>query len=195
MREPAKTTAVMSGACRPMIRSAAAETAAYLALSQAGWFVCVLSAAHGRGWIGTLCAGLLAGAHLLRARAHAREAALMAIVTALGWSWDAVPVATGWLRYPNGVLLEGAAPYWIAGLWVLFSTQLNVSLRWLRERWLTAALLGAVAGPLSFRAGATLGAVQIASPAAWVLLGCGWGILLPSAVWLARRLDGTRHEP
>jgi hypothetical protein len=27
-----------------MIRFAAAETAAYLALSQAGWFVCVLSA-------------------------------------------------------------------------------------------------------------------------------------------------------
>nr|WP_261520846.1 DUF2878 family protein [Burkholderia multivorans] len=39
--------------------------------------------------------------------------------------------------------------------------QLNVVLRWL-----TAALLGAVAGALSFRAGAALGAVHFASPAA-----------------------------
>ncbi|WP_261520845.1 DUF2878 family protein [Burkholderia multivorans] len=43
---------------------------------------------------------------------------MIAIVTALGWGWDAVLVATGVLRYPNGILLAGTAPYWIAGLWM-----------------------------------------------------------------------------
>ncbi|WP_244135586.1 DUF2878 domain-containing protein [Burkholderia seminalis] len=177
-----------------MLHSTAVETAAYLVLSQAGWLVCVSSAAHGRGWIGTLCATLLAGGHLLRSRVPAREASLLAIVAAIGWSWDAVPVATGALRYPNGVLLEGTAPYWIAGLWVLFAAQLNVLLRWLRGRWLAAALLGAVAGPLSFRAGAALGAVRFVSPTAWMLLACGWAVVLPSAVWLGRHLDGTHDD-
>ncbi|WP_175690613.1 DUF2878 domain-containing protein [Burkholderia anthina] len=183
---------------RPRNHSSLAEIVAYLVLSQAGWLVCVLSAAHRQGWIGTLCAVLLAGAHLLRAREPAREpareAALIAIITVLGWSWEAVPAATGWLSYANGVMFEGTAPYWIAGLWLLFASELNVLLRWLRERWVIASWLGACAGPLSFRAGAALGAVHIASPAAWVLLGSGWAVLLPSAVWLGHRLDGMRRE-
>lgn len=170
-----------------------AETAVYAVLSQGGWLACVVSAARGCGWLGMLCAVLLAGAHLLRARAPAREAALIAVVSALGWIWEAVPTALGCLRYPNGILLSGTAPYWMAGLWMLFAAQLNMLFRWLRGRWLTAALVGAAAGPLSFRAGAALGAVQFSSPAAWLLLGCGWAVLLPSAVWLGGRLDGTRR--
>ncbi|MCM2552538.1 DUF2878 domain-containing protein [Burkholderia glumae] len=170
-----------------------AETAVYAGLSQGGWLVCVSSAAHGYGWLGMLCAALLAGAHLLHARARAREAALIAIVAVLGWGWEAVPAATGVLRYPNGIVLGGTAPYWMAGLWMLFAAQLNTLFRWLRGRWLTAALIGAAAGPLSFRAGAALGAVQFSGPAAWLLLGCGWAALLPAAVWLGARLEGTRH--
>ncbi|WP_261520844.1 hypothetical protein [Burkholderia multivorans] len=50
-----------------MLRSAATEAASYLVLSQAGWFVCVLSATHRQGWIGTLGAGLLTSVHLMRA--------------------------------------------------------------------------------------------------------------------------------
>ncbi|WP_415767808.1 DUF2878 family protein [Paraburkholderia sp. J69-1] len=59
-----------------------------------------------------------------------------------------------------------------------------------RRRWL-AALLGAAGGPLSFRAGAALGAVHFAQPmAAFCALALGWSVILPASLWLAERWDG-----
>lgn len=60
-------------------------------------------------------------------------------------------------RVPERRFLEGTTPYWLAGLWALFAIQLNTLLHWLRARPLVSALVGAFAGPASFRAGAALG--------------------------------------
>jgi len=52
--------------------------------------------------------------------------------------------------------------------------------------------LGAVAGPLSFRAGAALGALNFVKPLpAFVSLAIGWALLLPLIVLLSRRWDGV----
>jgi hypothetical protein len=55
-------------------------------------------------------------------------------------------------------------------------------------------LLGAIAGPVSFHAGAALGAVYFLKlwPAA-IVLTVGWAILLPLLMVLAGRWDGVRN--
>jgi hypothetical protein len=91
------------------------------------------------------------------------------------------------------MLIKGFAPYWIVALWVLFGAQFNTSYTWLKARPGFAAIVGAVAGPLSFHAGASLGAVHFERPlpATWALA-FGWAIILPLLIVLSRRWDGVR---
>lgn len=164
----------------------------YVLACQAGWFVCVLSAASGHGAIGFAFAVCIATAHVCCARNPLTEMRLTAAVAALGWVWDSVIAWTRLLAYPNGVLIEGTAPYWIPGLWILLSIQLNTVFRWLHNRPLIAALLGGLAGPLSFRAGATLHAVRFLRPEiAVIVLAAGWSIIFPSLLALSKRWDGV----
>ncbi|RQR32496.1 DUF2878 domain-containing protein [Burkholderia sp. Bp9015] len=168
----------------------------YLATTQLGWLVCVMAAASHRAAWGFAYALFATAGHLLYAGRPSREARLVIVVTVSGWLWDSAVAHSGLLAYPNGVLLPGTAPYWLAGLWALFAIQLNTLLRWLKHRPLVAILVGALAGPASFRAGAALGAVHFRDPvAALVVLATGWAVILPAALALARRWDGVTAGP
>jgi hypothetical protein len=163
---------------------------------QLGWFACVLGGANQLPWLGTLVAALIVAWHLSLAPRPGREVALLAAVGALGALWDSLLVAAGWLEYPSGTLLSNTAPHWIVAMWVLFASTLNVSLRWLRGRWMLATLLGAVAGPLAYYAGAGLGGVVITEPLlAFTALAAGWAAFVPLLIWLSTRLDGMRAVP
>ncbi|WP_375508597.1 DUF2878 domain-containing protein, partial [uncultured Caballeronia sp.] len=164
----------------------------YFIVGQFGWFACVLSAAHDVPWIGVAVTLVLVAVHLARVDRRVPELKLLASVIAIGAVWESVPVAAGLLVYPNGTVLPGAAPYWILALWALFAAQFNTTFGWLKSRMLLASVLGAVAGPLSFRGGAALGAVRFAQPlAATLTLAAGWAVLLPVLILLSRRWDGV----
>lgn len=170
----------------------------YFVVGQLGWFACVLSAAHDVPWMGVAAAIVLVAVHLARVARPLQEFKLLVSVVAVGAIWESVPVATGLLVYPNGTVLPGAAPYWILALWALFAAQFNTTFGWLkqpgqpRQRMLLASLLGAIAGPMSFRAGAALGAVRLAHPVlAMIALSIGWAILMPVLILLSRRWDGV----
>ncbi len=169
----------------------AARMYVYLAATQIGWLVCVMTAAsHHAAW-GVAYALIATAGHLLYAHRPSCEARLVVTVTVSGWLWDSAVAHSGLLEYPNGVLLADTAPYWLAGLWALFAIQLNTLLRWLRYRPLVSMLVGALAGPASFRAGAALGAVHFREPAAaLVVTATGWAFILPAALAIARRWDG-----
>lgn len=159
---------------------------------QLGWFACVLGAAAGQPWLGPAIASAAIAAHLVTAPQPMREAGIIALVGMLGTLLDSVPVAAGWLGFPHGQTATWLAPVWITALWALFATTLNLSLRWLHGRYWLAGLLGALAGPASYWAGAALGALEVLNPvAAWSGLAALWGLAMPSAVWLAQRLDGA----
>jgi hypothetical protein len=163
---------------------------------QLGWFACVLGGANQLPWLGTLVAVLIVYWHLNHAQQPGREFALLAVVGVMGALWDSLLVAIGWLDYPSGTLLSNTAPHWIVAMWVLFASTLNVSLRWLRGRWMLAMLLGAVAGPLAYYAGAGLGGVVITEPLpAFTALAAGWAAFVPLLIWLSTRLDGMRAVP
>ncbi len=165
----------------------------YFVLGQAGWFACVLGAARGQAWIGVGVVVVLVALHLLRVPRPLEEAKLLVSVMLIGGLWDSGLVSGGLLTYPHGTLVDASAPGWILALWLLFAAQFNTTYRWLKTRMLAAAILGAVAGPLSFRAGAALGALHFAKPwPAASALAIGWALLVPLTVVLSRRWDGVR---
>ncbi|MDH4175573.1 MAG: DUF2878 domain-containing protein [Betaproteobacteria bacterium] len=162
-----------------------------IVLFQVGWFACVLGAAHGYAWAGALAALAIVAWHVARASDPRREAALVAFAAALGVVFESLLVQSGWIRFGAGVLVEGAATYWMVALWALFATTLNVSLRALRAHAWLAALLGTVGGPLAYYAGARLGALEfVATGAGLAAIGAGWAVLTPLLLRAALRLDG-----
>ncbi len=156
----------------------------------------MLSAARDAAWVGIVfVAGLLA-LHLRQARQPRCELRLVVWVVVLAAPWETLLIRAGLIAYPHGTLWAGFAPPWLLALWVLFAIQVNVLFRWLRGRWWLAMALGAVAGPLSFRAGAALGAAHISEIAATLgALAVGWAIWMPLLVWMGERSDGIGISP
>ena len=168
-----------------------ANVIANFVLFQAGWFACVLGAAYGWPWIGTVAVAAIIAWHLCSAVQPAQEAKLIVLALLIGAFWDSVLVTLGWIAYPVGTLVAGTAPHWILALWALFAIALNVSMRWLKQRLWLAVLLGAVCGPLSYWAAVRLGAVQFVEPVRIVIaIAMGWGIIMPLLMLLSRRYDG-----
>jgi hypothetical protein len=161
-------------------------------LLQAGWFGIVLGAAHGHAAWGAAAAVVIVGWHLAIVARPALEAQLVAAVLLLGLVFDSLALQTGWVSYVTGEGVGSLAPYWMLALWGLFATALNVPLRWLKGRWMLAAVLGAVSGPLSYVAGVKLGAAAFAdTTAAIVMLAIGWAAVMPALVALGMRFDGV----
>ena len=169
---------------------------AYFLLGQVCWFACVLGAAAGRSLIGIGVCAILVALHLLRVARPREELKLLAAVMVIGGTWESVVIRCGLLTYPASTLTDGLAPAWLFALWVSFAAQFNTTYAWLKTRIPAAALLGVIAGPLSFRAGAALGALHFAKPIpAAVTLGLGWAVLLPVITMLSRRWDGVSNAP
>lgn len=162
-----------------------------LVLFQVGWFACVLSGAAHQPWIGAAIAICIVAIHLIRAPRPELELKLVLIAVVIGAAWDSLLVWLNWLRYSSGILIPHTAPFWIIIMWGLFATILNVTLRWMRGRWVLAALAGAVGGPLAYYGGSRLGALQFNDGGdALIVLAIGWAIITPALIALAARFDG-----
>ena len=160
-------------------------------LFQIGWFSCVWSAAADRPWIGVLVTVGVVIVHLFRAPMPKKELQLILLALGIGLLFDSLLVVQGWLKYSSGNVAPNLAPYWIVALWGLFATILNVSLRWMRGRWITAALFGALGGPAAYYGGLRLGALEFGNmEAALAALAIGWAVLTPLLLALSVRFDG-----
>lgn len=147
---------------------------------QIGWFACVLGAAHGYPLLGPLLAIPIVGLHLVRHADKPQEILLILSVTLVGSLYDQILMMFGLVSYAPAIWSERWLPIWMITLWILFSTTLNMSLRWLQGRYLLAALFGFIGGPLAYWAGARLGAIQWLSHDSLLLaLAAGWAILMP----------------
>jgi hypothetical protein len=165
-------------------------------LFQIGWFACVLGGANSLPWLGTLIACMIVTYHVYRSNQPDRELLLIVLAIIIGLVWDSLLVWMQLLSYASGMWSENLAPHWIIALWALFATTLNVSLNWLKGRWVIAVISGAIAGPLAYYAGHRLGAVFFSDTSTALLyLGAGWAVFVPVLVWLAQRLDGYDHLP
>ena len=160
---------------------------------QAGWFACVLGAANGLPWLGTLLVCLIVAAHIKMSDRPRVEAQLLFLCVMLGLVFDSFLVSSGWVLYPNGVLMSGIAPYWILAMWALFSTTINLSMAWLKSNLVLASVMGAVFGPLSYIAGQRLGAIElIDTRSSLIALAVIWALAMPIITFVAAHYDRVR---
>lgn len=163
-------------------------------LFQIGWFACVLGSAYSYPWLGTSIAILIISYHVLLSKFPAREIWLIIFAILIGGIWDSLLVWMQLISYNNGMWSQNLAPHWIIALWALFATTLNVSLRWMKGKWLIAVIAGAIAGPLAYYAGHRLGAVYFSDTStALIYLGVGWAVFMPLLLLVSQRLDGYAH--
>ena len=160
-------------------------------LFQAGWFACVIGAARGYPWLGPLLVAPMVLLHLFWADRPGIEARLLAVCGVAGLLFDALLLASGWVSFPNGWWLPGLAPYWMACMWLLFATTLNLSMSWLHGHTGLAALFGAVGGPLAYYAGERLDGISLTHAVpALIALAAGWALITPMLVRIASKLNG-----
>jgi hypothetical protein len=159
---------------------------------QIGWFACVLGGANGWPWLGVLAAVVVIALHLHQAARPGAELTLIALSGLLGFVADSLLTGLGLLRFPSGQFHDQLSPYWMVAMWLMFATTLNISLRWLKPHLGLAALLGAVAGPLAYYAGARLGGVSFDDPlASLIAVGGAWALALPWLLVIASRWNGV----
>lgn len=160
-------------------------------LFQVGWLACVVGGATQWHWAGPVFVAVVLAFHLTQSSRWSQEIILVLFALIIGTLWDSLLVATDLLQYHHGLFHPEVAPYWIIAMWALFATTLNVSMRWLRGRWLIAGLFGAIGGPLAYYAGTRLGAVTMPDQSqALLALTIGWAVIMPVLMWIAERFDG-----
>ena len=159
---------------------------------QAGWFACVLGAANGLPWLGSLLVCLIVALHIRSADRPNHELQLLVLAVVLGLVFDSLLVSSGWVRYPSGMMIAGIAPYWILAMWALFSTTLNLSMGWLKSSLVLASVMGAVFGPLSYLAGERLGAIVLVDvQSSMIMLAVIWALVMPILIFAANRFEST----
>ena len=156
---------------------------------QVGWFACVLGAARGWPLLGPLVALAILVPMAWTSPRPSGFVLLLATGAAVGFCWDSALSASGLMQFRGGSLAP-FAPLWIVALWMLFASTCNRSLRWLQASVPLAVALAVVAAPLSYLAGARLGALQLPRPTAGLVAQAfGWAVILPLLLRLARRFD------
>jgi hypothetical protein len=157
---------------------------------QVGWFACVLGAANHMPVMGSLIAAVIVTYHLYRYSFALNECYLILAAVVVGFIWETIVISHDLLIYP---LSEAAivAPVWLVMMWALFATTINVSMAWLKRRWILAVIMGAIFGPMAFIGGEKLGAVVfVDSKMALLVLSLGWAILMPLILWIADFING-----
>jgi Protein of unknown function (DUF2878) len=162
-------------------------------LFQIGWLACVLGAARQLPWLGVGMVLAIVAWHLWQARLPKSEAILLLIALFIGGLFDQMLLSLNLVSYQAHGWGAALVPAWILALWLVFVTTLNVSLRWMRGKWLVAILFGAIGGPLAYMGAAKLGAATLnALPRSYIALSLGWAILTPLLLKISEKFDGFK---
>jgi hypothetical protein len=118
-----------------------------------------------------------------------REGVLLLASAALGTLAESGLAVSGLATFHADPAPDWLCPPWISALWANFGITLRHSLRWLERHLVLASLLGALIGPLSYVAGARLGAISFPEPSlALASLAALWALYLPLLFALSARL-------
>jgi hypothetical protein len=157
-----------------------------------GWFACVLGAAREHLWLGPVVVSAILLTHLAMTSNRQREARLVLLTGLFGFMVDTLQASVGLYAFTHTSALPWLCPPWMVALWIVFATTLNSSMAWLTGRYGLAAALGALCGPLSYAAGARLGAIALSANTLVSLVGIAfvWALAMP-ALLLIRDVLGT----
>lgn len=155
---------------------------------QVVWFACVLGSAEGVPWAGPLVAAVGLTWHFSRA-AVPGEGRTVVCVAGAGAVLETASRLAGLVEPASTLTPAPFAPLWLVSLWAVFATTPYHSMSWLRGRYLTAALLGAVFGPAGFLGAERMGALTTHAGSAtfWAATAPGWALMMPLLLWLRER--------
>lgn len=107
----------------------------------------------------------------------------------VGYVADSILVLAGVLRFPAQAVLGWPSTAWMVALWVLQAAVLGGAMSWMRDRFVLAAVVGAIGGPLAYLAGVRTGAAVFGSSqlAALTAIAAMWTVAMPLLVWMERR--------
>jgi hypothetical protein len=169
----------------------AARLTINIVLFQLCWFAAVIGAGLGHGWIGVAALPLALLPHLALVPRPARQAALILELALAGLVIDSLLGAAGLMTYATTPWPPWIAPPWLIALWALFASTLSVSFFWMRAHPRWAAFFGLIGGPLSYYAGARLGALDL-HQSVWpslLALAIVWAALMPLLARRSARFD------
>jgi hypothetical protein len=158
---------------------------------QVAWFAAVLGAAHGMPWLGVIAVPIALAIHLALSPGRKPEFLTAVCAAAMGFCVDSVLVTAGAISpVPYGF----PAPFsslWMVMLWVNLASTLNLSMGWLRGRYVLAAVFGAIGGPMAYYSGAKLGAMtRLPELKGLLAIGAAWAIALPLLYVCSTLLQG-----
>ena len=151
-------------------------------LFQIGWFACIIGAANQQVFwpvVGTL---LHIAIHIYYSPRPILEFKLILKAAVFGMAVDTLVANLGFLSFEDAWPSAYLSPVWMWTLWALVASTINGSLSWLRDRPVLGAVLGAIAGPLSYEAGIRMGAGSWGAHGqlgGLILLGIVWGAAIP----------------
>jgi len=162
---------------------------------QLAWFACVIGAAKGYPSIGLVVTFAAVIWHLYNAHHYRAELLLLLIAFAIGATFDQTLLSNHLVDYAHHGWGENSlnsmlVPTWILALWVGFATSLNVSLRWMHDKYLVAIIFGAIGGPVAYMAAEKLGAVTLNTTTSYFALSIGWAIITPMLLIISSKFDG-----
>ena len=153
---------------------------------QTAWFVTIFSAANGKPYIGVLFTLIWMIAHLSFIKLNRDEEVKLLVFSALlGYILESLLVITNIVSYPEQAQFGMVVPFWMVALWINLAATINFSLSWLKTRYVVASLLGAIAGPLAYSAGAMIGAITINSIDALIIISIMWAVAMPLLFWIS----------
>jgi hypothetical protein len=156
---------------------------------QIAWFTCIGSVARDLSSLGLAVIAIAVAIHLISVRHRSNAMLLAASSLLLGIIIESILAMTHATQFDHSALAIGSAPLWMIAMWALFSTTLNVSMRWMRGKYMLSILLGAVAGPLSYLAGSKLGALSLPLDHSLLIIGTCWAAAMPLLLLSAKKWD------
>lgn len=160
---------------------------------QVCWFACVLGAAYDIGWLGPLMVLFMAPLQVyLLTDNHGAEFYFVLICGVSGFILETILIASK-VYIPLGAWQLTVCPPWMAALWFNFAMLVSISLRWLKGKYLLAAFLGGVAGPIAYWGGEKLDALVIHDvfTRGYLPLAAVWALVMPPLIYLHTRITGN----
>tara|TARA_Y100000590_G_C15454556_1_gene914038 strand:- start:131 stop:658 length:528 start_codon:yes stop_codon:yes gene_type:complete len=158
---------------------------------QLSWWGCVLGVKNEMVYLGPILMVIFLILHFYVFTFNYSEIKLIVLFGIIGTLIDSSMAFLGILKY-NGIYSPSTviAPLWITAMWCGFTATVNHSLSWLKNRYFSSGLLGAVAGPLSYLAGVKFDAIQFnSSPIlALIIVSLFYAITIPLIYWVNERM-------
>lgn len=156
------------------------------------WLACALGAAEGRTTPGVVAAAVFVGAVLAAKKWAPAECLTILASGIMGLVAESALLSTGLVRFAAPWPHAQLAPAWMVTLWLSFGATLTTFATLLGHRFIAkAAVIGFVAGPLAYWAGARLGAIEIAGSwgPTYLAISVMWAVALPSLLMLRARIE------